>query len=141
MNSVNMIGRLVKDPELQKTRNGISYTRFTIAINGFSDDDTNFVPVIAWKGIADFITSYAKKGNLLSVSGRFNSSTYEKDNKKVTRYEVVAERAAILTKNENSQEVKKDSPKEIEIPWEEPEPPLETKVTQEEIQTFDNLGL
>jgi single-strand DNA-binding protein len=49
MNKVLLVGRLVRDPELQETTSGIKYTRFTIAVdNPFSKDQSaDYVPCIA----------------------------------------------------------------------------------------------
>ena len=38
MNNVSLIGRLTADPELKTTQNGISYCRFTVAVNRYSKD-------------------------------------------------------------------------------------------------------
>ncbi len=38
MNSVSLMGRLTADPELKTTQNGISYCRFTVAVNRYSKD-------------------------------------------------------------------------------------------------------
>jgi single-strand DNA-binding protein len=48
MNKVLLIGRLVRDPETSHTNSGISYTRFTIAINRqFGENQADFVPIVA----------------------------------------------------------------------------------------------
>ena len=79
MNRVLIIGRLVRDPDIQKTTSGINYSRFTIAVNRtFSKEPTaDFVPCVAWRNQANFISNYLKKGALVSIEGRFSSSSYE----------------------------------------------------------------
>ena len=94
MNKVMLVGRFVRDPETQQTASGIKYTRFTIAVDRqFGENQTDFIPVVAWRNQADFVDSYLKKGALVSVEGRFTSSTYQnQENQNVTRYEVTADR-------------------------------------------------
>ncbi|MCK5945682.1 MAG: single-stranded DNA-binding protein [Mycoplasmataceae bacterium] len=106
MNKVLLVGRLVRDPETKTTGSGIKYSRFTIAVNRqFSDDQADFVPIVAWRSQADFVGAYMKKGALMSIEGRFTSSTY-KNNKDetVTRYEVTADRVQSLESKKASAE-------------------------------------
>lgn len=93
MNKTLFIGRLVRDPETNQTTSGIKYARFTIAVDrGFGETKTtDFIPMVAWRNQADFIANYVKKGNLVSVEGKFTSSTFEKDGKNVTKYEILVD--------------------------------------------------
>lgn len=49
MNKVLLIGNLTKDPVLNKTASGLSFCRFTVAINSFADRPADFVPIVAWE--------------------------------------------------------------------------------------------
>ena len=94
MNKVLLIGRLVRDPYLQQTTSGINYSRFTIAINrSFSKEPAaDFVPCVAWRNQANFTSNYLKKGALVSIEGRFTSSSYENsEGKMIYVYEVLVE--------------------------------------------------
>lgn len=105
MNKVLTIGRLTRDPETQSTNSGIKYTRFTIAVDRqFSDDQTDFIPVVAWRNQAEFVEKYIRKGALISVEGRFTSSTYQNaDGNNITRYEVTADRVESLETRSQSE--------------------------------------
>ena len=105
MNKVLLVGRLVRDPETRTTGSGIKYSRFTIAVNRqFSDDQTDFIPVVAWRNQADFMDAYMKKGALMSIEGRFTSSTYKnKNDETVTRYEVTADRVQSLESKKSAE--------------------------------------
>lgn len=98
MNKVLLVGRLVRDPDTNSTQSSIKYTRFTIAITRpFGEDQVDFVPIVAWRNQAEFVERYMRKGSLVSVEGRFTSSTYQNnENMKVTRYEVTADRVEAL---------------------------------------------
>ncbi len=93
MNKVLIVGRLVRDPETNQTGSGIKYTRFTVAVDRqYGENQADFIPMVAWRNQADFIDKYLNKGSLVSVEGRFTSSTYQNnDNQNITRYEVTVD--------------------------------------------------
>ena len=53
MNSVVLSGRLVRDPKLEKSANGIPYTNFTIAVKRNYGDEVDFIDCSAFRGIAE----------------------------------------------------------------------------------------
>ena len=96
LNSVIIMGRLTADPELRTTTNGLSVTSFTVAVdrNYKSGDErqTDFISVVAWRGTADFVTRFFKKGQMIAVQGSLQVSNYEdKNGNKRTNYDVVAD--------------------------------------------------
>ena len=111
MNKVLIIGRLTRDPETYETNSGIKYSRFTVAVDRrFAENQTDFIPVVAWRNQAEFIEKYIKKGSLISVDGRFTSSTYQNsDGQNVTRYEVTADRVESLESRSVSEKRNNDS--------------------------------
>lgn len=112
MNKVLLIGRLVRDPETQQTNSGIKYSRFTIAVNRpFGENQTDFIPAVAWRSQAEFLEKYIKKGSLVSLEGRFTSSTYQnQENQNVTRYEVTVDRVESLETRSQSQQRESSTP-------------------------------
>lgn len=83
MNVVNLMGRIVKTPELKYTNNGISYCKFTLAVNKPKikdrEQETNFINCIAWGNTAETICKWLIKGNRVIVLGRLDTS--KKDDK------------------------------------------------------------
>ena len=82
MNRVVLVGRLTKDPELRTTSSGISQTRFTLAVNrrGTGQDgqrEADFISCVAWRGTAEAIAKYLKKGRELAVEGRIQTGSYD----------------------------------------------------------------
>jgi single-strand DNA-binding protein len=74
MNSVNLLGRIVANPELRHTQSGTSVTSFTIAVDGGKEKDSNeritdFIDCIAWSNTAELIAKYWEKGRMIAVSG------------------------------------------------------------------------
>ena len=114
MNKVIVIGRLVRNPETQSTNSGIKYSRITVAVNRqFVENQTDFIPIVTWRNQADFVDKYLNKGALISVEGRFTSSSYQDSNgQNITRYEVTADRVESLEtraqaalRNEQAQQI------------------------------------
>lgn len=82
MNKVLLIGRITKDPEVRYTTTGIPSVSFSLAVDrGMRDASGNrqadFINCVAWRGQADFIARFIKKGYLLSVEGRIQSRSYQ----------------------------------------------------------------
>ena len=92
MNTVILIGRLVRDPELKYTPNGVAVCNFTLAVDrAFSKDkEADFIPIVVWGKIAEACGNNLNKGRLVAVSGRLQIRTYEKDGQKRYITEVVA---------------------------------------------------
>jgi single-strand DNA-binding protein len=84
MNKANFIGRLTRDPELRITNNGNEVINFIIAVNRNTKNEdgtteADFIPCVAWKKTAEAIGKYLNKGSLVGITGRFESSVYEKE--------------------------------------------------------------
>ena len=82
MNRVVLVGRLTKDPELRTTASGISQTRFTLAVNRRTageggQREADFISCVAWRGTAEAIAKYLKKGRELAVEGRIQTGSYD----------------------------------------------------------------
>lgn len=102
VNSVILVGRLTKDPDLQKTQSGISFLSFTVACDrpkrkDDQDQSADFVSCRAWRQQADFLGQYARKGNLVAVNGSIHTGSYQnKDGNTVYTTTVQADRVQIL---------------------------------------------
>ena len=105
INRVILVGRLTKDVEVRKTQSGLSVAQFTVACDRrFSRQDSNnnqqtadFINCVAWRQSADFLGSYARKGNLVGVEGRIQTRNYDdKDGKRVYVTEVVCDNVSLL---------------------------------------------
>ena len=89
MNSVNIIGRLTKDPETRKLQDGTTLCNLRIAIDDAhsKDDRTDFINVTVFGAQGDVCERYLRKGFLCGVSGRLRSDVYT-DQEGVKRYPV-----------------------------------------------------
>lgn len=98
MNSVQLIGRLTRNPELRRTESGKSVARFTIAVDrNTKEKQTDFIDCIAWEAQAENLERTQKKGNRIGVEGRIQVRSYEKDGENRKMTEVVAARIEYLT--------------------------------------------
>lgn len=102
MNKVFLIGNLTHDPELSETNSGISVCRFSVAVNrrrtGDGEQQTDFFNVTAWRGLADNVSRFCKKGNKVAVSGSIQIRQYEdRDGQKRTSVDVNADEVEFLT--------------------------------------------
>ena len=95
LNIVILMGRLVADPELRQTSNGISVCSFTVAVDRSRSKDekqTDFIDIVAWRQSAEFVSKYFSKGKMIIVEGSIQTRTYEdKNGNKRKAVEVVAD--------------------------------------------------
>ena len=103
MNKAILIGNLTKDPDIRTTNTGTSGAAMTVAINRkYKDADgkqlTDYIPVVAWKKLADLCGQYLSKGKKVAVIGEIQTRQYLADDGS-KRYvtEVVAEAIEFLS--------------------------------------------
>jgi single-strand DNA-binding protein len=113
-NSVILVGRLTRDPELKRTSSAKSVCRFDIAMSRrfkdqvtgeWKDSDPTFVPIIVWGEQAERCAERLKKGIPVYLEGRLQTSSWQStDGSKRSRLEVVASRVQFLVKQEQVQD-------------------------------------
>lgn len=94
MNSVNLIGRMVNEPEIKTTTSGKKVITLRLAVDAGKDKDGNrgayFFYCVAWNGTAENIAKYFNKGDKIGISGILTSRDYEdKDGNKRSVVEVL----------------------------------------------------
>ncbi len=112
MNKVFLIGRLTKNPEARTTTNGIHVTTFTLAVNRKANrEQTDFISIVTWRGLADNCMNYLVQGQQAAVSGEMQTRSYQGTDGK-TRYitEVVADDVEFLAKPQTQQTASSTSP-------------------------------
>lgn len=113
LNNVVIVGRLTKDPEEVVTENNNKRSVIVIAVprsfkNSEGQYDTDFIRVILWNIVAEHTCEYCKKGDIVGIKGRIQSSSYEKDGTIKYITEVVAEKVTFLSSNKNAQSNKEE---------------------------------
>ncbi len=108
INSVTLVGRLTKDIELKKTSSNISTCTFTVACNRRyakeGEQQADFINCVAWRQSAEFLDRYAKKGDIVGVTGRITTRNYEGQNGKVYVTEVTCDSVQLIGGKEKSEE-------------------------------------
>lgn len=99
LNKVILMGRLTRDPELKSTQSGVDVTSFTLAVDrGYAkagaEKETDFLDCVAWRGTAEFVSRYFKKGMQVAVTGRIQTRKWkdQQDQKRVS-VEIVVDEA------------------------------------------------
>ncbi|OLC28443.1 MAG: single-stranded DNA-binding protein [Armatimonadetes bacterium 13_1_40CM_64_14] len=102
MNTVVLIGRLTRDPELRHVPSGQPVASFTLAVDrAFTTErgrgTADFIPVVAWRKSAELVSMYLSKGRLVAVEGRLHIRFYKaQDGRRQKAAEVVANRIQFL---------------------------------------------
>lgn len=98
LNSVILQGRLCDDPELRYTAAQTPVTSFTLAVDrdysgrDGSERQTDFIPCVAWRKTAEFVSKWFLKGSLAIVSGRLQVRDYkDRDGNPRRATELIAE--------------------------------------------------
>lgn len=107
LNQVILVGRLVRDPELQLTESGKKRSSITLAVSrGYKNQngeyETDFLDCVLWTGIAENTSEYCKSGDLIGIKGRLQTWLLEnEDGSKYKKVEVVAEKVTFLSSSRN----------------------------------------
>lgn len=97
LNHIVAMGRLTRDPELRRTGSGIAVASFTIAVDRDrapegQEKETDFIDCVAWRGTAEFLEKYFRKGSMAVVSGRLQIRGWtDKEGNKRRSAEIVAD--------------------------------------------------
>jgi single-strand DNA-binding protein len=104
VNKVILIGNLGNDPEVRHLESGAAVAQFRLATNEFYKDKqgnrverTEWHNIVAWRGLAEMVEKYVKKGQSIYVEGKIRTRQYQ-DKDQQTRYvtEIVADEITML---------------------------------------------
>ncbi|MDT0694728.1 single-stranded DNA-binding protein [Mammaliicoccus sciuri] len=102
INSVALVGRLTKNPELRTTPSGVEVGNFTLAVNRTftnqnGERDADFINCIVFRKQAVNVNQYLSKGKLAGIVGRLQTRSYDnKEGQKVFVTEVVCDNVQFL---------------------------------------------
>ena len=109
LNVVAIMGRLVADPELRTTPQGINVCSFRIACDrNFARQgeqrQADFIDIVAWRSQAEFVSKYFQKGSLIAIEGSLQTRQYQdKNGNNRTAVEVVANNISFAGPKSNNQ--------------------------------------
>ncbi len=110
MNSVSLIGRLTRDPEVRYTNEGLAIAQMLVAIDRGKDKNGNdkgadFPRVQAFGRTAENCGKYLKKGMQIGVTGKIQTGSYtNKNGDKVYTTDIVADRVEFLERVQQAQQ-------------------------------------
>ena len=102
MNSVSLIGRLTRDPDIRYAAGSqMAVARFTIAIDRGKDRNgeargADFPSIVCFGKTAELVERYLTKGRLVGIQGRIQTGKYEKDGRTVYTTDILADRVEFL---------------------------------------------
>ena len=107
LNHIVLIGRLVRDPELRYTSNGVPVTNFTLAVernytNQQGEKEVDFIKIVTWRKLAETCAHHLGKGRLVAVHGSLQIRKSEKDGRTYINPEVVASEVRFLDWPDNN---------------------------------------
>lgn len=95
LNHVELLGRLVQEPEIRYTQSGTAVASFDLAVQVPSknkDAAPDYIPIVCWRERAEFCGRYLSKGRQIVVEGRISTRKWkdEKTGQNRKAVEVVA---------------------------------------------------
>lgn len=96
LNHITLMGRMTADPTLRHSRSGIPVCTFSIACqrdhkSADGERATDFINIVAWRGIAEFVSKHFTKGRMVVVDGRLQLRDWtDRDGNKRRSAEIVA---------------------------------------------------
>lgn len=126
MNSVVLIGRLTRDPELSYTPQQTAVCNFTLAVDrpkrDGEDQGADFIRIIVWGRQAETCDRYLTKGRQVAINGRIQTGSYtNRDGQKVYTTDVVADRVEFLGGAQDSRPQQQPAQQPVQPQWNEPE--------------------
>lgn len=110
-NLVVLMGNLTKDPDLKYTSGGAAVCSFGLAVNrAYTDDsgekheDATFVNIVCWNRLAEVTAEYLHKGSPALIEGRLQQQSWETEDGKRYKMEVVARSVQFLGSNKHTED-------------------------------------
>lgn len=112
MNSLNLVGRLTKDVDVTVSENGTNVGKFIVAVNRpFAKEgkqQADFITCVAFGKVALNLSKYCGKGSQISLEGKVQSFSYDKNGETKFGMNVVANNIQFLSHPQNDQEQGQD---------------------------------
>ena len=98
MNNLNITGRLVRPATMRNTGDK-ARANFTLAVDGYANSPTSFIPVTCFGRTAELVAEHTDKGHLIAIEGRITSGKYVNDNDEtIYTLDVFANRVEFLSR-------------------------------------------
>ena len=109
LNQIILVGRLTKDIKVKEGENGSKWAILSLAIprsfkNADGEYETDFVDCKCFDSIASNTAEYCRKGDIVGVKGRIQSTEVEKYHQKEMILEIIAEKVTFLSSKPKNDE-------------------------------------
>ena len=113
VNKVILVGNVGIDPEVRTTESGVKVARVRLATTeriydrqtNESKELTEWHTITLWRGLADVVDRYVKKGSQIYIEGRLRTREWtDKDNIKRYTTEVLADEMKLLGRKSDNQQ-------------------------------------
>lgn len=129
VNKVILVGNVGLDPEVRTTESGVKVARVRLATTeriydrqtNESKELTEWHTITLWRGLADVVDRYVKKGSQLYIEGRLRTREWtDKDNIKRYTTEILADEMKLLGRKSDSQQGGAPAPSGYSAPAQQP---------------------
>jgi single-strand DNA-binding protein len=115
VNKVILLGRIGQNPEVKHLESGATVANFSIATSekytdkssGEVVETTTWHNLVAWKGLAEVVEKYVKKGDMIYVEGKLQTRTWEKDGEKKYATDILVSNLQMLSSKTDSGSIAK----------------------------------
>ena len=99
LNQFTLVGRITKTPEMMENQDGSKFAIINLAVprtfkNENGEYDTDFIDCTLWKGIAENVCEYCKKGDVVGIKGRIQNLN------NTAQLQLIAEKVSFLSSKE-----------------------------------------
>lgn len=110
INKVILLGNVGQDPEVRTLETGVKVARLRLATTerifnrqaNETTEHTEWHTITLWRGLAEVVDKYVRKGSQIYVEGRIRSREWEKDGVKHYAIDIVADDMKLLGRRQDS---------------------------------------
>lgn len=134
VNKVILVGNVGIDPEVRTTESGVKVARVRLATteriydrqNNETKELTEWHTVTLWRGLADVVDRYVRKGSQLYIEGRLRTREWvDKDNIKRYTTEIMADEMKLLGRRSDNMQQSGAPADRAAAPQPKPQPAAE----------------
>ena len=108
INKVILVGNVGADPEIRTLDNGIKCARIRLATTervyikekNETKENTEWHSITLWRGLAEVVDKYIRKGSQLYIEGKLRTREYDKNGVRCFTTEILAEELKMLGRRE-----------------------------------------
>ena len=110
INKVILLGNVGQDPEVRTLETGVKVARLRLATTerifnrqaNETTEHTEWHTITLWRGLAEVVDKYVRKGSQIYVEGRIRGREWEKDGAKHYAIDIVADDMKLLGRRQDN---------------------------------------